>query len=67
MLSLCILTYVIQIYMKDIILFIDFMIFKVYNEFKHFKNNLNGLSKLEPNPQRSEQNPNRNLEISEWS
>ena len=36
MLSLGILTYVIQIYMWYFILFIDFENFKVYNEFKIF-------------------------------
>ena len=57
-------TYVIQIYMY-VFFFIEFEKFKVYNEFKIFKNNLNGLSKLEPNPQNSEPNTNRNLEIPE--
>ena len=66
MLNLCILTYVIQTYIKYIILFIDLKKFKVYNEFKHFRNNLNGLSETEPNQQRYKPNPNRNLKISEW-
>ena len=50
MLSLCILTYVIQIYKQYITLFINFEKFKIYNEFKIFKNDLNGLSKPESNP-----------------
>ena len=57
MLSLCILTYVIQTYIKYIILFIDFKNFKVYNKFKHFENNLNGL--FDPNRTRKYQNPTR--------
>ena len=36
MLSLDILTYIIQIYMEYIILFIDFEKSKVYNKFKFF-------------------------------
>ena len=41
MLSLGILTYVIQICVQYIILFIDFEKFKVYKEFLNLKNNLN--------------------------
>ena len=54
MLSLGIVTYVIQIYMKYIILFIDFEKFKLYSEFKFLKNNLNRLFQSKPNPQRFE-------------
>ena len=54
MLSLGIVTYVIQIYMKYIILFIDFEKFKLYSEFENYKNNLNMLFQSKPNPQRSE-------------
>ena len=55
MLSLCTLTYVIQIYMQYIILFWDFEKFRVYDEFQS-----------KSNPQRSEPNPDQNLEIAEW-
>ena len=54
MLILGIVTYVIQIYMKYIILFIDFEKFKLYSEFENYKNNLNMLFQSKPNPQRSE-------------
>ena len=66
LLSLGILTYVIQIYMWYFILLINFEKFKVYNEFLNFKNHLNGLFEPEPNPQRSEPNLDQNLEIPEW-
>ena len=54
MLSLGIVTYVIQIYVKYIILLMDFEKFKLYSEFKNFKNNINLLFQSKPNPQRSE-------------
>ena len=41
-------------------LYVNFRYFDIYYS------NLNGLSEPEPNPQRSEPNPNQNLEILEW-